>query len=109
MAQALFRSDLAIGKATGRNQNRRYVSAPNSTPYDFWVEEDHLATIVESGGNSKRKASMLTPDNAESMLSTSLDLEAFSKRLNEDVTLLQDKAALFHLLTDCIIDKDVSI
>jgi len=110
MAQTLSRSDLGIGRTRGDTQNRRYASAPNNVSSDFSVEEDRLTTIFESGSNSKkRKAPTLTPDNADSVLSTSFDLKTFVKRLSENVALMENEKALFQLLKGCVLDKEVSI
>jgi hypothetical protein len=106
---SVSRAELGVGRAPGKHQDRRFVSAPNNIASDFSIAEDPLATIVESGSDSKkREVSMLTPDNAESVLSTSFDLQTFCKRLNENATLLQDEHALFNIMRDCVFDKEVS-
>ena len=55
----------------------------------------------------KRKASVLTPDNADAVLSSCFDISGFMKRLRTDPELVIDDGTLFATMKDYVTDSEV--
>jgi hypothetical protein len=96
-------ADLGIGKApVATPTERRFVSAPNANP-DFGV------TLIEASlGTATKKRKMtseLTPDNADKVLTSSLDFSKFHMAVCKTAEMTEGE--MFALLKSCVIDPSV--
>ena len=98
-----YQADLGVGKApVATPTEHRYVLAPKANP-DFRVTlvEASLATTTKK----RKKTSGLTPENADQVLTSSLDFSKFHLGLSGKAEMTEGD--MFALLKSCVIDPDV--
>ncbi|KAF8336695.1 hypothetical protein F5887DRAFT_986646, partial [Amanita rubescens] len=97
-------ASLGIGKAPLANASteRRFVSAPNTNP-DFGVTlfEASLSTATKK----RKMTSELTPDNADKVLTSSLDFSKFHIAVSEKAEMTEQE--MFALLKSCVVDPHI--
>jgi hypothetical protein len=96
-------ADLGIGRApVATPTERRFVSAPNANP-DFGVTL--IETSLGTATKKRKMTSELTPDNADKVLTSSLDFSKFHIAVSEKAEMTEGE--MFALLKSCIIDPNV--
>jgi hypothetical protein len=97
--------DIGLGQAsTTLSVARRFSSAPNGKTVSFILEP-----FVSAYNPRKRKHAVLTPDNADAVLTNSFDVDSFLVRLANDPALATDRDALYAAMRDCVKDSEVSV
>jgi hypothetical protein len=92
-------AEIGLGKPPNPTSERRFVSAPNSTP-NFAIT---TVDAVLGSAAKKRKGLPLTPDNADQVFASSFDFEKLSKSFPFEI----DKEMLYEILMSCVIDPNV--
>jgi hypothetical protein len=98
-------AQLGLGQSPGTTSaTKRIVSPPSGYGTISITLEPSLSLRLNP---RKRKASALTPDNANAVLSSCFDISGFTKRLQADPEIVLDESILFAAMKDSVKDSEV--